>query len=225
LKNYIGQIVFNLIIATAAVLLFSCTGILDSAALSIIAIILIVALLSVGNYFFVKYASLGKKAFQKAYVIDEQTFESLNEPEDYLNVMKDLRDYPLCRQEATRLIEQWELFQKKSATLDTISSGGGVYELVDQDIQNVMLNNMTLFIKRAAIMQSASRNEEIGMHKGYLRMLTQRNDTILRDYTNLLVEVSQMTDSEKQNSEIKSLSLIIESIREYKKEMESEDMK
>ena len=212
-------------IAGLGALLFGSTGILDSAGLSIIAIILIVALLSAGNYYFVKLAAFGKKAFQRSYIIDEHTFESLNEPEDYINVMKDLKDYPMCRQEAVRMIDQWELFVKKSNTLDTISSGGGVYELVNQDIQSVMLNNMTMFMKRTAIMQSSSRYEELSTHKSYLRMLTARNDKILQDYTNLLVEVSQMTDNEKNNTEIRSLKLIIDSIHEYKKEIESEDMK
>ena len=224
LRKYIGQIVFNIIIAGLGAMIFGGTDILDSAGLSIIAIILIVAALSAGNYFFVKLAALGKKAFQRSYMIDEHTFESLNEPEDYINVMKDLKDYPLCRQEATKIIEQWELFMKKSETLDTISSSGGVYELVNQDIQSVMLNNMTMFIKRTAIMQSSSRYEELNTHKGYLRMLTDRNDKILHDYTNLLVEVSQMTDNERNSTEIRSLKLIIDSIHEYKKEMESEDM-
>lgn len=224
LRKYIGQIVFNIIIAGLGAMIFGGTNILDSAGLSIIAIILIVAALSAGNYFFVKLAALGKKAFQRSYMIDEHTFESLNEPEDYINVMKDLKDYPLCRQEATKIIEQWELFMKKSETLDTISSSGGVYELVNQDIQSVMLNNMTMFIKRAAIMQSSSRYEELNTHKSYLRMLTDRNDQILRDYTNLLVEVSQMTDNERNSTEIRSLKLIIDSIHEYKKEIESEDM-
>ena len=224
MRKYIGQIVFNIIIAGLGAMIFGGTSILDSAGLSIIAIILIVAALSAGNYFFVKLAALGKKAFQRSYMIDEHTFESLNEPEDYINVMKDLKDYPLCRQEATKIIEQWELFMKKSETLDTISSSGGVYELVNQDIQSVMLNNMTMFIKRAAIMQSSSRYEELNTHKSYLRMLTDRNDQILRDYTNLLVEVSQMTDNERNSTEIRSLKLIIDSIHEYKKEMESEDM-
>lgn len=225
LKKYLGQIIFNLIIAGFGVLLFGGTGILDSAGLSIIAIILIVALLSAGNYYFVKTAALGKKAFQRSYVIDEHTFEALNEPEDYINVMKDLKDYPLCRQEASRIIEQWELFQKKSETLDTISSSGGVYELVNQDIQTVMLNNMTMFMKRTAIMQSSSRYEELSTHKSYLKMLTERNDKILKDYTNLLVEVSQMTDNERNSTEIRSLKLIIDSIHEYKNEIESEDMR
>ena len=224
LRKYIGQIVFNIIIAGLGAMIFGGTNILDSAGLSIIAIILIVAALSAGNYYFVKLAALGKKAFQRSYMIDEHTFESLNEPEDYINVMKDLKDYPLCRQEATKIIEQWELFMKKSETLDTISSSGGVYELVNQDIQSVMLNNMTMFIKRTAIMQSSSRYEELNTHKSYLRMLTDRNDQILRDYTNLLVEVSQMTDNERNSTEIRSLKLIIDSIHEYKKEMESEDM-
>ena len=224
LRKYIGQIVFNIIIAGLGAMIFGGTNILDSAGLSIIAIILIVAALSAGNYYFVKLAALGKKAFQRSYMIDEHTFESLNEPEDYINVMKDLKDYPLCRQEATKIIEQWELFMKKSETLDTISSSGGVYELVNQDIQSVMLNNMTMFIKRTAIMQSSSRYEELNTHKSYLRMLTDRNDKILNDYTNLLVEVSQMTDNEKNSTEIRSLKLIIDSIHEYKKEMESEDM-
>lgn len=224
MKNNLGQIIFNLIIAGLGALIFGGTHILDSAGLSIIAIILIVAVLSAGNYFFVKVAALGKKAFQRSYMIDENTFDSLNEPDDYINVMKDLKDYPLCRQEASKMIEQWELFRKKSETLDTISSSGGVYELVNQDIQSVMLNNMTMFMKRTAIMQSSSRYEEINTHKGYLRMLTDRNDKILQDYTNLLIEVSQMTDNERNSTEIRSLKLIIDSIHEYKKEMESEDI-
>lgn len=224
MKNNLGQIIFNLIIAGLGALIFGGTHILDSAGLSIIAIILIVAVLSAGNYFFVKVAALGKKAFRRSYMIDENTFDSLNEPDDYINVMKDLKDYPLCRQEASKMIEQWELFRKKSETLDTISSSGGVYELVNQDIQSVMLNNMTMFMKRTAIMQSSSRYEEINTHKGYLRMLTDRNDKILQDYTNLLIEVSQMTDNERNSTEIRSLKLIIDSIHEYKKEMESEDI-
>lgn len=226
MKKYLGQIIFNLLTAGFGVFLFGGTNLLDSPLLSIAAIILIVTLLSAGNYFFVKLAAFGKKAFQHSYVIDEYTFESLNEPEDYINVMKDLKDYPMCRQEAAKMIDQWELFKKKSATLDTISSGGGVYELVNQDIQSVMLNNMTMFIKRTAIMQSSSsRYEEVNNHRSYLRMLTERNDKILKDYTDLLVEVSQMTDNEKNNTEIRSLKLIIDSIHEYKKEIESEDMK
>ena len=224
LKKYLGQIIFNVIVAAISVLLFGCTDLLDSAILSIIAIIATVALLSWGNYFFIKAASLGRKAFQRAYIIDEHTFESLNQPEDYIEVMKDLKDYAPCRQEASRLIEQWEAFQKKSVTLNAISDGAGVYELVNQDIQSVMLSNMMLFMKRTAIIQSASRSGELNMHKDYLRMLTGRNEKILNDYTNLLIEVSQLTDSERKSTEIKSLSLIIESIHDYKKEMESEDI-
>lgn len=224
LKKYLGQIIFNVCVAAISVLLFGCTDLLDSAILSIIVIIAMVALLSWGNYFFIRAASLGRKAFQRAYIIDEHTFESLNQPEDYIEVMKDLKDYAPCRQEASRLIEQWEAFQKKSVTLNAISDGAGVYELVNQDIQSVMLSNMMLFMKRTAIIQSASRNGELNMHKDYLRMLTGRNEKILNDYTNLLIEVSQMTDSERKNTEIKSLRLIIESIHDYKKEMESEDI-
>ncbi|SEH38480.1 hypothetical protein SAMN02910265_00239 [Ruminococcus flavefaciens] len=224
MKKYFGQIVFNVTVAIMSVLLFGCTDLLDSAVLSILAIIATVALLSWGNYYFIKIASLGRKAFQRAYILDEHTFESLNQPEDYLQVMKDLKDYAPCRQEAARLIDQWEAFQKKSVTLNTISDGAGVYELVNQDIQSVMLSNMLLFMKRTAIIQSASHNGELNMHKDYLRMLTGRNEKILNDYTNLLIEVSQLTDSERKNTEIKSLSLIIESIHDYKKEMESEDI-
>ena len=224
MKKYFGQIIFNVTVAIMSVLLFGCTDLLDSALLSIIAIIATVALLSWGNYYFIKIASLGRKAFQRAYIIDEHTFESLSQPEDYLAVMKDLKDYAPCRQEAARLIDQWEVFQKKSVTLNAISDGAGVYELVNQDIQSVMLSNMLLFMKRTAIIQSASHNGELNMHKDYLKMLTSRNEKILNDYTNLLIEVSQLTDSERKNTEIKSLSLIIESIHDYKKEMESEDI-
>lgn len=225
MKNNVGQIIFNIIVALLSVFLFSGTHINDSVLLSVLAIILVVTLLSLGNYYFVKLAATGKTAFQPSYIINEHTFESLNDPEDYLNVMKDLKDYPLCRLEASRIIEQWNSFKKKSGTLDTISTSGGVYELVNQDIQSVMLNNMTMFIKRTAIIQSSSRSDEINAHKNYLRMLIGRNDKILNDYTDLLVEVSQMTDTERDSTEIKSLKLIIDSIHEYKNEIEREDIK
>ncbi|MBR6394096.1 MAG: hypothetical protein IKS13_04690 [Ruminococcus sp.] len=224
MKNNMGQILFNVVIALFGVFLFKATPVNDSMLLSILAIITIAALLSFGNYYFVKMAALGKKAFQPSYIIDENTFESLHEPEDYLNVMKDLTDYPLCRLEAIKIVEQWNSFIKKSGTLDTISTSGGVYELVNQDVQAVMLNNMTMFIKRTAIMQSSSKSEEINAHKNYLRMLTSRNDKVLKDYTDLLIEVSQMTDSERDSTEIKSLKLIIDSIHDYKTEIESEDV-
>ena len=225
MKNNVGQIIFNIIVALLSVFLFSGTHINDSVLLSVLVIILVVTLLSLGNYYFVKLAATGKTAFQPSYIINEHTFESLNDPEDYLNVMKDLKDYPLCRLEASRIIEQWNSFKKKSGTLDTISTSGGVYELVNQDIQSVMLNNMTMFIKRTAIIQSSSRSDEINAHKNYLRMLIGRNDKILNDYTDLLVEVSQMTDTERDSTEIKSLKLIIDSIHEYKNEIEREDIK
>ena len=60
--------------------------------------------------------------------------------------------------------------------------------------------------------------------KAPLRMLTSRNDKVLKDYTDLLIEVSQMTDSERDSTEIKSLKLIIDSIHDYKTEIESEDV-
>ena len=220
-----GQIIFNIIIALAGVFLFKGTPIGDSVSLSVLTIIVIVTLLSYGNYYFIKLAATGKSAFQPSYIINEHTFEALNEPEDYINVMKDLKDYPLCRLEASQVIEQWNSFKKKSETLDTISTSGGVYELVNQDIQSVMLNNMTMFIKRTAIIQSSSRPNEINEHKNYLKMLICRNEKILSDYTDLLIEVSQMTDNERDSTEIKSLKLIIDSIHEYKNEIEREDVK
>lgn len=225
MKNNMGQIIFNIIIALAGVFLFSGTPVNDSVLMSVLTIILIITLLSFGNYYFIKLAATGKSAFQPSYIINEHTFEALNEPEDYINVMKDLKDYPVCRLEASKIIEQWNSFKKKSETLDTISTSGGVYELVNQDIQSVMLNNMTMFIKRTAIIQSSSRAEEINSHKNYLRMLICRNEKILSDYTDLLIEVSQMTDNERDSTEIKSLKLIIDSIHEYKNEIEREDVK
>ena len=98
-----------------------------------------------------------------------------------------------------------------------------MYELANQDIESVMLNNMVLFMKRAAIMQSSSQNSEINMHKAYLGELIRRNDKILKDYTDLLIEASQLTGDDVNGAEIKSLNTIIDSIREYRKEMENGD--
>lgn len=223
MKKYLGQIIFNLIVAAAGAVLFTSTGILDSAATAVLGIVALMASLCAGNYFFVKLADEGKKAFQPDYIITEQTFDSLNEPESYLEVMKDLRNYSPCRQEAIRMVQQWELFKKKSATLNAISYQGGVYEVVNQDVESVMLNNMVLFMKRAAIMQSSSNNE-MNEHRNYLRSLVASNDKILGDYTNLLIEASQLTGEDSGKAEIKSLNLLIESIRDYRKDLESGDM-
>ena len=223
MKNNLGQIIFNAITALAGVIIIGATGMINYPAAAILFIILLMFILSAGNYYFIKLANSGKKAFQPSYVLTEQTFDSLNEPKDYLDVMKDLKDYPPCRLEAIRMLDQWNNFQKKSETLNTISSSGGVYELANQDIESVMLNNMVLFLKRAAIMQSSSQNSEINMHKAYLGELIRRNDKILKDYTDLLIEASQLTGDDVNGAEIKSLNTIIDSIREYRKEMENGD--
>lgn len=224
MKKYLGQIIFNCIVAAVGVIVFSCTSILDYGVIAALGIILLMFTLCAGNYLFVKAADTGRKAFQPDYILTEQTFDSLDDPESYIEVMKDLKNYSPCRQEASKVIEQWELFRKKSATLNTISSSGGVYEVVNQDVESVMLNNMTLFMKRAAIMQSSSNQAEINLHKSYLRSIVAGNDKILGDYTNLLIEASQLTGADSSKAEIKSLDLLIQSIRDYRKELESGDM-
>lgn len=223
MKKYLGQIIFNCLIAFAGAALFTTTGILDSGIATVLGIVGLMTSLSVGNYMFVKYAGEGIKAFQPDYIITEQTFDSLNEPDSYIQVMKDLKNYYPCRAEAIKIIQQWELYKKKSATLNAISYQGGVYEVVNQDVESVMLNNMVLFMKRAAIMQSSNSNE-LNMHRNYLRSLVASNDKILNDYTNLLIEASQLTGDDSGKAEIKSLNLLIESIREYRKDLESGEM-
>ncbi len=223
LKKYLGQIVFNCAAAAVGALVFTSMGVLDNAAAAVFAIVAFMTAMCAGNYFFVKLAGEGKKAFQPDYIITEQTFDSLNEPDDYIKVLKDLRNYSPCRQEAVRLIQQWELFKKKSATLNAISYQGGVYEVVNQDVESVMLNNMVLFMKRAAIMQSSAGNE-LTEHRKYVRSLVASNDKILSDYTNLLIEASQLTGTDSGKAEIRSLNLLIESIRDYRKDLESGEM-
>ena len=223
MKKYLGQIVFNCIVAAIGTLLFTTTGILENAVAGGAGIVALMSLLCGGNYLFVRYAGEGKQAFQPDYIITEQTFDSLNEPEDYIEVLKDLRNYSPCRQEAIKMIQKWELYKKKSATLNAISYQGGVYEVVNQDVESVMLNNMVLFMKRAAIMQS-SANNELSAHRTYVRSLVASNEKILGDYTNLLIEASQLTGADSGKAEIKSLNLLIESIRDYRKDLESGDM-
>lgn len=224
MKKYLGQIIFNVAAAGAGVFLFGATGILDSTVLTIASIIALMSAICVGNYLFISRAEAGRTVFQPEYIITQQTFDSLGDPESYIEVMKDLKNYPPCRQEAVRMIDQWETFRKKSVTLNAISYSGGVYEVVNQDVESVMLNNMMLFMKRAAIMQSSSKGEEMNIHKSYLRELVARNDKILSDYTSLLIEASQLNGADSANAEIKSLDMLIQSIRDYRKELESGDI-
>jgi hypothetical protein len=224
LKKYLGQIIFNCFIAAGGLGLFTTTVILDSTLLTVAAIVGLMTTISVGNILFVKKINTGKSAFQPDYILTEQTFDSLVDSQDYIEVIKDLRNYQHCRVEARKLLQQWELFQKKSATLKAISYSGGVYDVVDQNVESVMLSNMLLFMKRAAIMQSSTNNEETMMHKNYLQTLLKSNDKILKDYTNLLIEASQLTGEDSGKAEVQSLNLLIQSIRDYRKELESGDM-
>ncbi len=73
-------------------------------------------------------------------------------------------------------------------------------------------------------MQSSSKGEEMNIHKSYLRELVARNDKILSDYTSLLIEASQLNGADSANAEIKSLDMLIQSIRDYRKELESGDI-
>lgn len=224
MKKYLGQIIFNLVMAAAAVITFGVVlaGV-ESVAAKIGGIIALMSFTTLGNYKFVSQAASGRKAFQPQYIITESTFDNLNEPQDYINVLKDLKDYSLCRNEAQKMIDQWNAFKKKSQTLDAISSSGGVYDVVNQDVESVMLNNMVLFMKRTAIMQSASKQEALTVHKDYLRNLTDSNDKILSDYTSLLVEASQLTGEDSSKAEIESLQLLIDSIRNYRTSFEKGD--
>ncbi len=225
MKKYLGQIIFNLVTAGlgAAALSGNVIDLGEGAFAKIILILLVMGILTTGNYLFVKQSESGRKAFQPVYVLTEQTFSNLNEPKDYLEVMKNLKEYPLCRVEAQTIIEQWNIFQKKSETLSTISSSGGVYDVVNQDVEEVMLKNMVLFMKRAAILQSSSRQDDINIHKAYLRNLIDRNNKILKDYTNLLVEASQLTGSDSANAEVESLQVLIDSIKTYRSKLERGD--
>ena len=78
-------------------------------------------------------------------------------------------------------------------------------------------------MKRAAILQSSSRQDDINIHKAYLRNLIDRNNKILKDYTNLLVEASQLTGSDSANAEVESLQVLIDSIKTYRSKLERGD--
>ena len=225
MKNYLGQIIFNLVTAGlgAAALSGNIIDLGDGSFGKIVLIILVMSILTSGNYLFVKNYATGKGIFKPSYVLTDKTFENLNDPKDYIEVIKDLKDYPLCRNEAQTIIDQWQVFRKKSETLSAISYNGGVYEVVNQDVEEVMLKNMILFMKRAAILQSASRQDEVNVHKAYLRNLIDRNNKILSDYTNLLIEASQLTGDDSASAEVESLQVLIDSIRNYRANLERGD--
>ena len=218
MKKYLGQIIFNLVMAAAAFIIFS-NKFISGSFLSIGFIILLMAVLSAGNYLFISTDSSKKNP-----MITEDTFEQLETPQDYINVMKILTEYSACKNDANKMLEQWETFTKKSETLSTIASGSGIYDVVNKDVEDVMLKNMLLFMKRTAIIQSASRNEKISLHKAYLHELTERNNKILNDYTKLLVEVSQITENGSENTNVESLEMLIDSIRNCRKDIEKGDI-
>ncbi len=224
MKKYGVQIIFNVIAILLGTFLLRAVGSSAGKPVRIIIILALLAVLCGGNIIFIKKADSGKSVFEKDYIIDQNTFKNLDKPEDYIEVMKDLKSYSKCGYEAEKIIQQWELFQKKSQTLSTVSFEGGVYDVVNGDVESVMLGNMVMFMKRVAIIQSADKGESVTQHREYLKQIVASNEKILSDYTNLIVEASQMSSDSPTNGEVESLQILTQSIKDYREKIERGDI-
>ena len=144
-----------------------------------------------------------------------QLFNSLTTADDYISVMQALAD---DYKEAADILKNWDAFQKKKATLDTLTVNDGAYDHVTADVENSIISNMKAFIKRVAIIQSESNPAYMVTHKNYLAQIKGNVDNLMAKYTHLLIEVSKLEDGQFDSADknVESLNQLIESISSYR---------
>lgn len=217
MKNSTKQILMNLGILGVAGVMIGPFGILSSVELAVVGIGALVGTALAGNIMFTSMEDTKIKEIpvKDKSIITEEDFNKLNTADDYANMLTNLYKYTA---DAEKIYNDWQAFQKKKLTLDTLTVDNGSYDFVTADVESTIVSNMKSFIKRMAIIQSENNSELLKSHYKYLSNLASNVHNIVADYTRLLVEVSQLKDGQFDSDEkqVESLNNLIESIKYYR---------
>ena len=226
MKNTTKQILLNVGIVCAAGIALGPLGILSSPILAITGICTLAGTAIAGNMFFIKSAELPDIKVKTIEMgndctITEQVFNSLSTPDDFVKVLEQISrvdKYRAFTGNCISILSNWETFQKKKTTLDTLTVNNGSYDTVTADVESAIVGNMKALIKRVIIIQSENDMGMMEKHYSYIRELDSNVRNILQAYTKLLIEVSQLEDGQfdSSNSDVESLNNLINSINSYR---------
>ena len=216
MKDTAKQILFNAGVLAVAGVAFGPVGLFSTPILGLLGVVTLGSVAVAGNtYFVLSSKNENTPALMDKHKITEQLFNSLTTADDYISVMQALAD---DYKEAADILKNWDAFQKKKATLDTLTVNDGAYDHVTADVENSIISNMKAFIKRVAIIQSESNPAYMVTHKNYLAQIKGNVDNLMAKYTHLLIEVSKLEDGQFDSADknVESLNQLIESISSYR---------
>ncbi len=226
MNNNVKQIIMNVGIAGAAGVALGPLGLLSSPILAIAGLAALAGTAVAGNVYFIKQAedeeSNNNKSNSKySAFITEESFNKLKTPEDFAGTIAEISRLPSSNKYpdvAYKIKADWETFNNKKKTLDTLIVNNGSYDTATADAEYAIVSNMKAFIKRVAILQTETDDKLRGEHIGFLIKTAENVHKIIIEYTNLLIEVSKLDDGQFDNAEerVKSLNKVISSINSYR---------
>ena len=222
MNNNVKQIIMNVGIAGAAGVALGPLGLLSSPILAIAGLTALAGTAVAGNVYFIKQAE-DKESTNNKYsaFITEESFNKLKTPEDFAGTIAEISNLPSSIRYsgvAHKIKDDWETFNNKKKTLDTLTVNNGSYDTATADAEYAIVSNMKAFIKRVAILQTETDDKLCGEHIGFLIKTAENVHKIIVEYTNLLIEVSKLDDGQFDNAEerVKSLNRVISSINSYR---------
>lgn len=197
--------ILNLVIVMAGILLFSkgFFNVTTSAVKTIISSVLLFTGFSAGNYFLLTDKTLN---------IDDNMLD-LATGDELMKALKNLTENPHYGQQCKDLILQYETFKKKKAALLALSGGHDWFDQTTRDVEHVVIANMQKSAKLIAIIDASSVQSDIDNTMTRMYSCIDRNNDLLSKYNNLLIEASQMNDTELENQTLISLTEIVNTLK------------
>ena len=235
-KNIIKIISFNAVIILLNILIF--TGKVpflsfrsEVAFYKAFAITLVI--MSVISFFYVNYHLIVQ-------ALQDQTFslDQLNTPKEYIEALKPYLNGITFREDVNIVINQIERLLRKKATLEEVlfqnyreeAKEFDSLKLVVEDTSELLFENVKKVLNRMCIFdeQEYARlrvrrdvtdalREKLKLleeHIRYIKMLIEKNETILLEFDNLLLEVSRLDEIDSESmDELSTIQTTIQSMK------------
>lgn len=201
-------------------------------ALGMTVIIMSIIVFLYGNYHLLQPS---KRPSNVTYTLDE-----LDEPEEFVEVLRKYQRIQVFREDISMSINQIERLQRKKIKLDEVlfqtysedvSEFGNLKKIVD-DTCNLMYENLKKMIKRLALFDEqeyikivnntystdafVSKRQLYNEHIRYVKTIVNQNETILLEFDNLLVEISKADDLEGGIHNLDSIKGTIDAMKSFR---------
>jgi len=201
-------------------------------ALGITLVIMSIIVFLYGNYHLLQPS---KRPPNVTYTLDE-----LDEPEEFVEVLKKYQRIQIFREDISMSINQIEILQRKRVKLDEVlfqaysedvSEFGNLKKVVD-DTCNLMYENLKKMIKRLSLFDEqeyikiinnqyssdafVSKRQLYEEHIRYVKTIVNQNEAILLEFDNLLVEISKADDFGTSIDNLDSIKGTISAMKSFR---------